>query len=537
MHERCRGCDGGVQRRRAVFAAFLACGILISALYGCRDELATEFDANLPPDTYLTGVPAESTTAFYRVHLYWHGNDTDGRVVGYEYVISDSLPADEDTLTYSYTTRTDSVFAFRVGASQQVLGHRFYIRAIDNDGAVDPDPAWTFFASLDLNPPSVRFTLAEAFDPELGTTVALTDSSAARTPADTVDAGWNVRFHWTGYDRDTMVDEFGDTIQVGEVVAFEQMLVPVDPEAILVGLEDTVRVLETLQSGRYLFRLSAVDDAGFKGLNPKLRNFVWNRDPQTRFLRAYREETGDSAVWIRATSEAWEGERVYFEGDTIPLIAAPNWGAVQEVSLLVGARGWDPDEQDDEEGNTIGRFQWRRGSGRWDNFPDSTTLLPFDNLKTTSFSLNARCADEYGRPDGSPAVLRIVVNRSPVLVDTLDEVGPVLQFPADNGDVDLVTIQNNQGRLPVRVRATDPDSTTNTFQYSMRIVGETALFSGEDTPEPGEAYLGNLEFPNAQQHALQGVVDTLEIWIEEIAVDDASPGLHVIRQIPFRVRE
>ena len=124
--------------RRAVSAVSLAAAILAVLLFGCREEVATDIDRNLAPDTYLTGVPAESTTTVYHLHLFWHGSDTDGKVVGYEYAVTDSLPVDEDSLGYVYTTRTDSIFIFQVGENQQVLGHRFYVRAIDNEGKVDP---------------------------------------------------------------------------------------------------------------------------------------------------------------------------------------------------------------------------------------------------------------------------------------------------------------------------------------------------------------------------------------------------------------
>ena len=94
---------GSVLARRSFSVLAVTAGLMVVLLFGCRDEIVSNLDTNQVPDTYLTGVPEDSTTTFYRVHLYWYGNDVDGRVVGYEYAITDSFPADEDTITYHHT--------------------------------------------------------------------------------------------------------------------------------------------------------------------------------------------------------------------------------------------------------------------------------------------------------------------------------------------------------------------------------------------------------------------------------------------------
>jgi len=43
----------------------------------------------------------------------------------------------------------------------QILGHRFYVRAVDNEGKVDPSPAWAYFVAHDFNFPGVRFKTSE----------------------------------------------------------------------------------------------------------------------------------------------------------------------------------------------------------------------------------------------------------------------------------------------------------------------------------------------------------------------------------------
>ncbi|MBD3236349.1 MAG: hypothetical protein GF330_06585, partial [Candidatus Eisenbacteria bacterium] len=288
---------------RRLFSLLTVVLALATVLFlGCREEVTTDIDRNIAPDTYLTGAPAESSTTVYRVHLFWHGNDPDGRVVGFEYAVTDSQPENEDSLGYAYTTRTDSIFVFQVDVNQQILGHRFYIRAIDNEGKVDPDPALTFFGAVDLVPPLPIITRAEAWDPQSGERMTI-DSEEEAQP-DTVPAGWNVEFAWTGVDGDRVIDEEGHIVTVGEVVQFSWQLVGRDVLATTGSKEDTTIVYDDLRDQKYVFTLRAVDDAGFAGLDPAQRSFVWNRDPQTSFETGI-DSLGRERPHFFAVSDAW----------------------------------------------------------------------------------------------------------------------------------------------------------------------------------------------------------------------------------------
>ncbi|MCA9759886.1 MAG: hypothetical protein KDA27_29080, partial [Candidatus Eisenbacteria bacterium] len=176
--------------------------ILLGVLGGCREQTELPIDRNAPPETVLTGAPGDSQTAFYTVHLFWSGFDEDGEVVGYEWAVTESLP-DPDTIEYRYTTRTDSVFRFSVPQNSEVLGHRFYVRAIDNEGKQDPTPAFTFFASRNTCAPEVIFTRSVGLSPT-GETVAI-NSTNAFAPTDTIPSGWSAAFSWRGEDCDAVI--------------------------------------------------------------------------------------------------------------------------------------------------------------------------------------------------------------------------------------------------------------------------------------------------------------------------------------------
>ncbi len=523
MRERSRAREGAVLARRSLSALLLA-GILAAVLFGCRDELTKPVDTNLPPDTYLTGVPAESTTAFYRVRLFWHGNDYDGRVVGYEFAITDSLPADPDTITFHYTTRTDSLFLFPVGTSQQVLGHRFYIRAIDNDGAEDPEPAWTFFGSLDLIPPTAIFTVAEAFNPENGETQPLTSTHQA-VPTDTVRTGWDVRFRWLGVDGDRMLNEEGDTVSVGEIRAYEYWLVPLEAAPNSGGIGDTTALYDKLNSGKYYFSLRAQDEAGFMGLDPAIRSFVWNYDPETHFRLGWDPAAADSAVVFYARSAGWEGDSLFFAGDTVPL--GTSQSSVYSVTVRVGVWGEDPDDLNDA---GVSRFQYRLGAQRWAPIQDTLGgYVVLSGLKTTNGFLNVRCADGLGRPDGSPAQIDFYVNRAPSLLDTVAIVGgePLLQIPYPNQYIHIDSIRAWGDSLRVRVQAQDPDETTERFYYSFRTHGQLFLHRNETSVTEYRDVM--IPYPLASLGP-----DTLDVRVQEDARSDTQRR-QAIRQIPFRV--
>ncbi len=68
------------------------------------------------------------------VRLSWFGTDADGYVVGYEISL--------DANNWFFTEAQDSVFLFDIPPGQDTADIDFYVRAIDNDGNVDPSPAY-----------------------------------------------------------------------------------------------------------------------------------------------------------------------------------------------------------------------------------------------------------------------------------------------------------------------------------------------------------------------------------------------------------
>lgn len=82
------------------------------------------------------------------VQLSWFGTDPDGYVEAYEWSI--------DGNQWNYTLKQDSIFTFDIPAGQDSVDIDFYVRSIDNDGNLDPTPAYLKVPLINT-PPVVSF--------------------------------------------------------------------------------------------------------------------------------------------------------------------------------------------------------------------------------------------------------------------------------------------------------------------------------------------------------------------------------------------
>jgi hypothetical protein len=133
--------------------------VLISLMIAsCDAGLSGELKDNIPPKTFLTfsdlSLPDDERLVS-QIRLSWWGDDPDGYVVGYELLIGE-----ESESSWSFTTRTDSVFVLPIEEGNQTADVRFSVRAIDNKGAHDPDPPVVVFPIVN-SPPNISFNSLE----------------------------------------------------------------------------------------------------------------------------------------------------------------------------------------------------------------------------------------------------------------------------------------------------------------------------------------------------------------------------------------
>jgi hypothetical protein len=121
-----------------------------AVLAGC-DWFDEPVEVNLPPETQLLGCGAsQGVTEGDDVRFVWSGIDIDGYVSGFE-VSFDGGPwqvTTSESLTVSDISLGD---------------HKFEVRAVDNDGDVDPDPAECAFTAGARGQMVERNVLVELF--------------------------------------------------------------------------------------------------------------------------------------------------------------------------------------------------------------------------------------------------------------------------------------------------------------------------------------------------------------------------------------
>ncbi len=128
-------------------AAFL---MILIAIAGC-DWFDEPVEANLPPDTELVECAAsQGVTEGDDVRFAWSGSDIDGHISGFEVSFDGAPwePTSRDSMTVSGVTLGD---------------HAFRVRAVDNDGDVDPDPAQCAFTAQAAGRSVDRTVLVELF--------------------------------------------------------------------------------------------------------------------------------------------------------------------------------------------------------------------------------------------------------------------------------------------------------------------------------------------------------------------------------------
>ncbi|MCX5753153.1 MAG: hypothetical protein NTW97_05840 [Candidatus Krumholzibacteria bacterium] len=190
--------------------AVLVCALALACLFGCDESTFIGDPAlNQAPTVRLTGGPPEGDTTSYRIKFSWMGNDPDGTVEGYEYVMCDGSPGGfdpADTTGLGAWTKihcTDSTFAFSASENGEEVNvgvgkyssycrrvHTFFIRAVDDKGTRSR-AAYRSFTASTLAPYAVIESPHNAFagrEQQLPSLVRFTWRGE-----DPIDDPWNVQ--------------------------------------------------------------------------------------------------------------------------------------------------------------------------------------------------------------------------------------------------------------------------------------------------------------------------------------------------------
>ena len=412
--------------RRPVVGLFLLF-VLFALALGCRQEVPPLFRRNQPPETSLTIVPEDGATGFYRYHVYWHGQDPDGRVIRYLFAISDTLSRDEaenwnpetaeDRERGVYTEKTDSILVFDSSRGRQALS----IVAIDDFGRRDRTPARAFFKTVDNGLPRVEFVDVMGFRDD-----GSVEAPCVGAAPCTISTFTNFRVRFSGTTRNTrIVGVQWQGVRPGQI----------DPEPVQPGLSDSVYVSAALDTfvmsgndtlwslhggitsvfyynrygdfipaGNFNFNARVKDEARLESLGSSgRRRITINHDPQTHLYRVAACDcpkpppncaAQDSVAvgWIVGyditalpDSSQW---RMFCHGDTIPQRAHVRFytrGKDDRRDLPIGGRLLPPAPLGDA--GFSYRFQWNApGSLQNTSMPYSSEYRPSDYMIPPPFN-------------------------------------------------------------------------------------------------------------------------------------------------------
>lgn len=166
---------------RRSLAVVVSSGVAAALLAGCGRESPALVAQNIPPDTALELVADACDTTSLTVHLRWSGSDVDGEVAHYW--------TRWDSLEWVKVAATEGVYVLsRADTSGQELGagrHTFAVKAVDDRGAEDPEPAAVSFTARNMLPE----------------TEIVSGPSGIVCPT--------VRFEWRGWDYDGVIVGYG----------------------------------------------------------------------------------------------------------------------------------------------------------------------------------------------------------------------------------------------------------------------------------------------------------------------------------------
>ena len=422
----------------AVEVTIVTLVVILMILPACRKE-AEPLDRNRAPETYLTMAPPETTSADYRIHLYWHGVDKDGVVTKFIWYRSDTLltldpigepdielldwdpeARKEDYLKGRFTTKTDTVFIFtgfdtNTGAMQN--RQAFHIVAVDDGGKIDPSPERLQFFARVKGIPKVKFwTQLDPDSPPQTYNSENLDTIAMFTPFKLYFTSNTVNNIITGYRWIYSGKVRPDFNNDGVPDWYVPLVDP--PETVDVDLTNTGD--EALPSGDFFFRVIARDEAGALSKSDIITgegacNVVINHDPDTRVLRAecfFKNKRNVDSMIVLEYDDLHDSKpdtlpyksrlRVHYAGwDDPDDIASLEYPPPNEIPIRFQFmfERWGIDENQNQSSYATPWYPTARAedTNRFAD-EDSTTM----RIGTYRYMFAVRSFDEQYRPDGTP---------------------------------------------------------------------------------------------------------------------------------------
>jgi hypothetical protein len=150
----------------SVVSTLLVACCLAGLFGGCSEQGYGVREGNQPPETFITYLPGHGSPNYKVTGVQWYGIDADGSVVAFEVAVIRNLTQDElenldyETLSWERTTAKHGDFVLPADSCCIPTDEEWYtvslwgllVRAIDNEGAKDPEPDRVFFQAANQIP-------------------------------------------------------------------------------------------------------------------------------------------------------------------------------------------------------------------------------------------------------------------------------------------------------------------------------------------------------------------------------------------------
>lgn len=400
---------------------------VVASLYlaSCRRLPPSNVDRNKAPETYVTLAPAESLVSFYRAHLYWTGGDPDGSVDYYEIAVVDSneVPGQdlEEGSGYTKTLKTDSTFVFKADppTENQLLGYRFFVRAVDNEGKVDPTPAVAYFLARNDNYPEVVFRPGRlTWQNTSGNTLTrLWTSTDRNSPTDTAGVEACYSASWSGRDLDPGGFVVGFWYKLGSQLSYQGGT-----------------LADTMASGcfpagvprKQILQVRAVDDGGLRSASDYTLSLILNFDPISYICHPTDRNPDGTPVAGRYIDVAGV---VYPSGVTLPdkryddiRVRFTGYDDSRDKQSFVGDLGilsFEYREQNRfDTGELFGGSAFARvsvGDEGYAEFPERNQVR-LSEVGSGDHLIQIRARDKFLAPESTPDFVRFDINYRPYFI-------------------------------------------------------------------------------------------------------------------------
>jgi hypothetical protein len=150
-----------------LFMAALSLAACLSLVVsGCSEKGTGGRKPDIAPDTFISFGPKMQEETYFKVQAFWYGADEDGDIETFEVATVKNVSEydldamDLDDLAWGRTVSRESTFvlvsdsccASSGDAKYALSPWGIFVRAVDNDGRVDPSPATLFFTATNVLP-------------------------------------------------------------------------------------------------------------------------------------------------------------------------------------------------------------------------------------------------------------------------------------------------------------------------------------------------------------------------------------------------